>query len=159
MRQPLSSMLSARPQHNPPLSENRELRLVFGDHFHTQECDIFVKPIEFNFFHLKDERASRHVSQNVNHLLWTGRRAISLLLERDFFPSKVVAAETQLSQENKQRQMPEIIVWFLSWTQTIGSEYFCETQKIQAMYSTEDLSEHLVLFSGCKRLKQSRNTF
>lgn len=82
-----------------------------------------------------------------------------MLLERDFFPSKVVAAETQLSQENKQRQMPEIIVWFLSWTQTIGSEYFCEKQKIQAMYSIEDLSEHLVLFSGCKRLKQSRNTF
>lgn len=31
---------------------------------------------------------------------------------REVFPSKVVAAEAQLSQENKQRQMPEIIVWF-----------------------------------------------
>lgn len=78
---------------------------------------------------------------------------------REVFPSKVVAAEAQLSQENKQRQMPEIIVWFFSWTQSIGSVNFCEKQKIQAMYSTEDLSEHLVLFSDCKRLKQSRNTF
>lgn len=31
---------------------------------------------------------------------------------REVFPSKVVAAEAQLSQENKQRQMPKIIVWF-----------------------------------------------
>lgn len=49
---------------------------------------------------------------------------------RDIFPSKVVSTEVQLSQENKQRQMPEIIVSFLSWTQSICSVYFCEKQKI-----------------------------
>lgn len=156
--QPFSSVLTAGPQHNPRCLKTGSFSWYLEIISHTG-MRHFVILLEFSFFPLKDERASCRVSQNVTHLLWTGRRAIWLLSDRFFFLLKLYIQKYSSHKRINRRQMPEIIVRFLSWTRLICSVFFYEKQKIQVMYSTEGLSQHLLWFSGCKRIKQSRNTF
>lgn len=73
--QPFSSVLRAGPQHNPRCLKTGSFSWYLEIISHTG-MRHFVMLLEFSFFPLKDERASCRVSQNVTHLLWTGRRAI-----------------------------------------------------------------------------------